>query len=79
MAVSPTDSATIRRFLQTSGFKSVSINPQCVHFNLMILKSGLPSGLTSFLTDFRGQRIILKSGLVPATAPVRIVDVKEEI
>ena len=41
-------------------------------------KSGLPSGLTSFLTDFRGQRIILKSGLVPATAAVRIVDVKEE-
>ena len=25
-----------------------------------------------------GQRIILKSGLVPATAAVRIVDVKEE-
>lgn len=40
-------------------------------------KNGLPSGLTSFLTGFRGQRIILKSGLVPATAPVRIVDVKE--
>lgn len=40
-------------------------------------KSGLPSGLTSFMTGFRGQRIILKSGLVPATATVRIVDVKE--
>ena len=47
-------------------------------FYSMILKSGLPSGLTSFLTDFRGQRIILKSGLVPATAAVRIVDAKEE-
>lgn len=41
-------------------------------------KSGLPTGLTSFLTGYRGQRIILKSGLVPATANVRIVDVKED-
>ncbi len=36
----------------------------------------LPTGLTSFLTSDRGQRIILKSGLVPATQPVRIVSVK---
>ena len=41
-------------------------------------RGALPSGLTSFLTSDRGQRIILKSGLVPATQPVRIVRVKEE-
>lgn len=41
-------------------------------------RSGLPSGFTSFLTSDRGQRIILKSGLVPATQPVRIVNVKDE-
>lgn len=41
-------------------------------------RSSLPSGLTSFLTSDRGQRIILKSGLVPATQPVRIVNVKDE-
>lgn len=41
-------------------------------------KSGLPSGFLNFLTGFRGQRIILKSGLVPATAAVRIVDIKTE-
>jgi len=40
-------------------------------------RGSLPSGLTSFLTSERGQRIILKSGLVPATQPVRIVHVKE--
>ena len=40
-------------------------------------RGSLPSGLTSFLTSDRGQRIILKSGLVPATQPVRIVHVKE--
>lgn len=40
-------------------------------------RSSLPSGLTTFLTSDRGQRIILKSGLVPATQPVRIVHFKE--
>lgn len=41
-------------------------------------RGSLPSGFTSFLTSDRGQRIILKSGLVPATQPVRIVHVKDE-
>ena len=41
-------------------------------------RSSLPSGLTKFLTSDRGQRIILKSGLVPATQPVRIVHTKEK-
>jgi phosphate transport system substrate-binding protein len=40
-------------------------------------KGSLPSGLTSFLTSDRGQRIILKSALVPATQPVRIVSIKD--
>jgi len=34
--------------------------------------------LSTFLTSDRGQRIILKSGLVPATQPIRIVNVKDE-
>ena len=41
-------------------------------------RSGLPWGFTSFMTSDKGQRIILKSGLVPATQPVRIVRVKDE-
>lgn len=41
-------------------------------------RSSLPSGFTSFLTSDRGQRIILKSGLVPATQPIRVVHVKDE-
>jgi len=40
-------------------------------------KGSLPSGLTNFMTSERGQRIILKSGLVPATQPVRIVSIKD--
>lgn len=41
-------------------------------------RGALPTGLMTFLTSDRGQRIILKSGLVPATQPVRLVDIKDE-
>lgn len=41
-------------------------------------RNGLSWGFSSFLASDRGQRIILKSGLLPATQPVRIVRVKEE-
>lgn len=41
-------------------------------------RNGLPWGFTSFMTSDKGQRIILKSGLVPATQPVRIVHVRDE-
>lgn len=41
-------------------------------------RNGLPWGFTSFMISDKGQRIILKSGLVPATQPVRIVHVKDE-
>lgn len=41
-------------------------------------RDGLPRGFSTFLTSDKGQRIILKSGLVPATQPVRIVNIKDE-
>jgi phosphate transport system substrate-binding protein len=41
-------------------------------------RSSLPTGFTSFLSSERGQRIILKSGLLPTTQPVRVVSIKEE-
>ena len=41
-------------------------------------QGALPTGLMTFLTGDKGQRIILKSGLVPATQPVRLVNVKED-
>lgn len=41
-------------------------------------RGALPTGLMTFLTGERGQRIILKSGLVPATQPVRIINVKDD-
>lgn len=42
-------------------------------------RNGLASGFTSFLASDRGQRIILKAGLVPVTQPIRIVNVREKL
>lgn len=41
-------------------------------------RNGLSWGFTFFMASDKGQRVILKSGLVPATQPVRIVHVKDE-
>ena len=41
--------------------------------------SGLGMGLTSFITSDVGQRIVLKSGLVPAKFPSRKIRVRKEI
>lgn len=41
-------------------------------------RAGLGSGLTAFISSDKGQRIILKAGLVPATAPIRLVELKED-
>jgi phosphate transport system substrate-binding protein len=40
--------------------------------------NGLPWGFETFVTSDKGQRIILKSGLVPETQPVRIVQVDNQ-
>ncbi len=40
-------------------------------------RMGLGSGFAAFLASERGQRIVLKAGLVPATAPLRIVSTKK--
>lgn len=41
-------------------------------------RTGLGTGFASFIASDKGQRIVLKSGLVPATAPVRIISLKNE-
>ena len=38
---------------------------------------GLGSGFIQFATGEQGQRIVLKSGLVPATMPIRLVQIKQ--
>lgn len=39
---------------------------------------GLAAGFQSFVASDKGQRIILKSGLVPAIAPIRLIQVRNE-
>jgi phosphate transport system substrate-binding protein len=41
-------------------------------------RTGLGTGFASFIASDRGQRIVLKSGMVPATAPVRIVKLNND-
>ncbi len=38
-------------------------------------RAGLASGFLSFVASDKGQRIVLKAGLVPATMPVRMVEI----
>ena len=40
-------------------------------------RAGLGTGFAAFVAGDKGQRIVLKSGLVPATMPVRIVGFRE--
>lgn len=42
------------------------------------VRGGLPSGFMSFIAGDSGQRIILKAGLLPATRPTRLINLKNE-
>lgn len=41
-------------------------------------RAGLGLGFTSFMAGEKGQRIVLKAGLVPATMPVRLVEIRNQ-
>ncbi len=41
-------------------------------------RGALASGLTSFMVSDKGQRIILKTGIVPATQTIRIVNINDD-
>jgi phosphate transport system substrate-binding protein len=41
-------------------------------------RTGLGSGLLAFIAGEKGQRIVLKSGLVPVTMPIRIVEINRQ-
>ncbi len=48
-----------------------------VYYLLREPRTGLGTGFSNFLASDKGQRIVLKSGLVPATMPVRLIKVKK--
>ena len=41
-------------------------------------RSGLGTGFIAWLSSDKGQRVILKSGLLPATMPIRVVKIKKD-
>jgi phosphate transport system substrate-binding protein len=41
-------------------------------------RSGLATGFTAWLASDKGQRVVLKAGLLPATMPVRIIKIKKD-
>lgn len=41
-------------------------------------RSGLATGFMSFVAGDKGQRIVLKAGLVPTTMPIRLVEIKND-
>lgn len=41
-------------------------------------RAGLGSGLIAFIAGEKGQRIVLKAGLVPVTMPIRIVEINRQ-
>ncbi len=42
-------------------------------------RNSLPFGFTSFVSSDKGQRIILKSGILPAKQPLRVVNIRENL
>jgi phosphate transport system substrate-binding protein len=82
IAVSKESTATVANSFQP--FQAYLANGQYaftrnVYVILADPRIGLTSGFTSFITGDRGQRIILKSGILPVTQPVRIIHVNEEL
>lgn len=42
-------------------------------------RNGLSTGFVSFVASDKGQRIILKSGIIPAVAPTRVVNIRSNL
>lgn len=81
MAVSAADEATADNSFQPyQAYLALKKYPLTHDVYILINdpRGALPTGLMTFLTGDKGQRIILKSGLVPVTQPVRLVTVKED-
>jgi phosphate transport system substrate-binding protein len=42
-------------------------------------RNGLVTGFSSFIASDKGQRIILKSGILPAIAPTRVINIRKDL
>lgn len=82
MAVSRDEHPTLENSYQPyAGYMALGEYPLCrdIYIILNDPRGGLISGFTSFVTSFRGQRIIQRAGMVPATQTVRIVNIRENL
>ncbi len=50
-----------------------------IYVVLTDLRGTLPAGFVHFIAGDRGQRIILKAGLVPATRPIRLINMRDHL
>ncbi|MDU1905420.1 MAG: substrate-binding domain-containing protein [Dysgonomonas sp.] len=81
MAVSKSDIPTERNSFQPfAAFLAMGEYPlrRDVYVILSDLRGTLPAGFVNFISGDKGQRIILKAGLVPATRPMRLISVQEQ-
>ncbi len=81
MMVSKTHPATLDNSYQPlPAFLALGDYPlrRDVYMVITDLRGSLLYGFYNFVAGDKGQRIILKSGLVPATRPVRLISLKEE-
>jgi phosphate transport system substrate-binding protein len=82
MRVSREDKATLKNSCQPYQYYLYTGEypfTRSLYLNINDPIGGLPTGFVNFVTSGRGQRIILKAGLLPATMPVNIVNVREEL
>jgi len=80
-AISSSDTATPENSYQPfQAYKATGKLPltRSIHMILSEPRSGPGTGFTSFVASDKGQRIILKTGILPYTQTVRIVNVKED-
>lgn len=80
MAVSKSDNPTpANSFQPFAAYLALGEYPlrRDVYMILTDLRGTLAAGFTAFVVGDQGQRIILKSGLLPATRPMRLISTKE--
>ena len=81
MAISKEKIATYENSFQPyQGYIATNQYPLTRNIYIIISEPriGLASGFTSFVVSDRGQRIILKSGILPATQPIRLIKVNDD-
>lgn len=80
MSVSRADTATLKNsYKPFAAYIKLQEYPLTRNLHIMItdVRGGLPAGFVHFAAGEKGQRIILKAGLLPAYALIRFVHVKD--